>query len=95
MQFEWDEHKNQSNIAKHGLDLADAPSVFASPLRVTLDNRFDYGEDRFIALGLLGVRVVYIVFTEPEEEIIRIISMRKAVTHEQKQYEQYLKNLNH
>ena len=95
MKFEWDEHKNQSNIAKHGFDLADAPAVFAGPLRVTLDNRFDYGEDRFIGLGLLGIRVVFIVFAEPEEELIRIISMRKALTHEQKQFEQYLRSLNH
>ena len=93
MTFEWDENKNRSNIAKHGFDFADAPRVFAGPLRITSDNRFDYGEERFIGLGLLDARVVVVVFTEPEEETIRVISLRKAVTYEQKQYEQYLQSL--
>lgn len=93
MQFGWDEHKNQSNIVKHGFDFADAPRVFDGPMQVTLDTRLDYGEDRFIGLGFLASRVVAVVFAEPEEEMTRIISMRKAVTHEQKQYEQYLRSL--
>ena len=46
MKFEWDREKNQANIAKHELDFADAPKVFSLPLRISLDERQNYGEDR-------------------------------------------------
>ncbi|MBD2677861.1 MULTISPECIES: BrnT family toxin [Nostoc] len=52
----------------------------------------DYGEDRYIGIGLLDGRIVVIVYTEPGEEIVRIISLRKALSHERKRYDQYLKN---
>lgn len=92
MKFEWDAHKNETNIARHGIDFADAPSIFASPLLVALDEREDYGENRWIGIGLLDERVAVIVYTEPDEETVRIISLRKALTQERKHYEQYLKN---
>ena len=93
MQFEWDERKNESNLAKHGLDFADAPRLFPSPLRTFPDDRQDYGEDRWIGFGLLDNRVIAVTFTEPEEDTIRIISMRRALAHERKQYEQYIRQL--
>ena len=92
MNFEWDERKNAINLAKHGFDFADAPSVFNLPMLVDLDLRENYGEDRWIGIGLLNGRVVVIVYTEPNEQIIRIISLRKALSHERKRYEQYIKN---
>ncbi len=92
MEFEWDQQKNQVNIAKHDLDFADAPKVFRLPLRISLDERQDYGEDRWIGIGILDGRVVMIVFTEPDERTIRIISLRKALPYERKLYEYYLKN---
>jgi uncharacterized DUF497 family protein len=93
MRFEWDETKNESNIAKHGLDFADASQVFSSPMREISDNRHDYGEDRWIGLVLLGSRVVVIAYAVPEENVVRVISMRRALAHEEKQYDQYLKQL--
>lgn len=92
MKFEWDEQKNQANIAKHELDFADAPKVFRLPLRIFLDERQDYGEERWIGIGLLDGRVVVIVFIEPDKQTIRIISLRKALPYERKRYEQYLKD---
>jgi uncharacterized protein len=92
MEFEWDERKNQANITKHELDFADAAKVFRLPLRISLDQRQDYGEERWIGLGMLDGRVVLVVFTEPDEKTIRIISLRKALPYERKCYEQYLKN---
>ena len=92
MRFEWDPQKNDTNLANHGLDFEDAPSIFRLPLRISLDQRDDYGEDRFIGLGLLDGRVVVIIFTEPSTTTIRIISLRKALPHERKIYEKYLKN---
>ncbi len=92
MQFEWDTQKNEANIAKHNLDFADAARVFRLPLRISLDERQDYGEDRWVGIGILNGRIVVVVFTEPDEQTIRIISLRKALPYERKCYEQYLKD---
>lgn len=92
MNFEWDERKNEANITKHGLDFTDAPRIFRMPLRVALDDREDYEEDRWIGLGLLDGRVVVVVYTELDENTVRIISLRKALPQERKRYEQYLKD---
>ena len=92
MKFEWDERKNQSNLAKHGFDFADAFRLFDLPMVIEFDEREGYGEDRWSGIGLLGGRVVVVVYTEPDEETIRIISLRKALSYERRRYEQYLKN---
>lgn len=90
MRFEWDEQKRRSNILKHGFDFRDAWKVFNFPMLVALDDRRDYGEDRWIGIGMLETRVVVVVFTERSENTIRIISMMKAVTDERIRYEQLL-----
>jgi len=92
MSFEWDERKNRANIDKHGFDFADAYQIFDLPMVVELDERYDYGEDRLVGIGMLDGRVVVLVYTEPNEGTVRIISLRKALSHERKRYEQYLKN---
>jgi uncharacterized DUF497 family protein len=92
VKYEWDEEKNEENIRKHGFDFADAWEIFESPMRVALDTREDYGEDRLNGVGLLGNRIVVVVFTERGEDIIRIISLRKALKHERKKFEEALRN---
>ena len=92
MKFIWDRRKNEANVKKHELDFADAYMVFESPMLVGLDDREDYGEDRWIGIGLMENRVVVIVYTELEEDSIRIISFRKATTNESENYEQEYKN---
>jgi uncharacterized DUF497 family protein len=92
MKFEWDERKNEGNIEKHGFDFADAYRIFNSPMAVELDEGEDYGEDRWIGTGMLDGRVVVVIYAEPADETIRIISLRKALSYERKRYEQYLKN---
>ncbi len=84
MKFIWHEEKRQGNIRKHGLDFSQAYKVFAGTTFTFEDNRFDYGEQRFVTIGLLE-DVVVIVHTESSEEI-RLISMRKATKNEQKLY---------
>ncbi len=85
--FEWDEDKNRENIRKHRIDLADVPPVFAGPMLADLDDSEDYGEDRWIGMGILQDIVVVVVFTERQRGTIRIISARKANKHERKKYE--------
>jgi uncharacterized protein len=92
MRFEWDEEKNQTNLRKHSLDFTDAAEIFQQPMLVELDERHDYGEDRWLAIGLLRTLVVVLVFTERGADTIRIISLRKALHHERKRYEQILKD---
>ena len=77
MRFLWHEPKRQANLKKHGMDFADAERVFAGPTFTFEDDREDYGEQRWVTLGLLGEKVVVIVHTETEEEI-RVISIREA-----------------
>ena len=83
MQFTWYEPKRQENLTKHGMDFADAERVFAGPTFTFEDDREDYGEQRWVTLGLLSAQVVVIVHTETEEEI-RVISMREADNDEQR-----------
>jgi uncharacterized DUF497 family protein len=60
MEYEWDEAKNRKNIAKHASNFEDAELVFSGPCVTFEDDRFDYGEERLITLGLLAGRPVII-----------------------------------
>ena len=92
MRLEWDERKNQANIQKHGLDFADAGEIFSMPMLVALDDREDYGEERWIGIGLLRTFVVVVVYVERAEDVVRIISLRKALSHERAEYERILQD---
>ena len=85
MKFEWDKNKNEKNIEKHGIDFHDAEEVFNNPMLVKEDKRRDYGEKRYIALGLLRKFVVVVVYTI-RVAVIRIISIRKANKKERNTY---------
>ena len=82
MRFTWHEAKRGSNLKEHGLDFVDASEVFSGPTFTYQDDRFDYGEERFVTLGLLRGLVVSIVHTETPRRI-HIISFRRATKHEQ------------
>lgn len=90
MKFEWDEAKNLENIRKHEIDFADVPAMFDGEMLIELDARFDYGEDRWFGIGFLGSGIAVVVWTERQNNVIRIISARRANRHEQKRFEQYL-----
>jgi len=83
--FEWDEDKRQSNIVKHGFDFVGIEAVFDGVTVTILDDRFDYGEERFITFGLFDGRVVAVAHTETDA-IVRIISVRKATENEEINY---------
>jgi uncharacterized protein len=81
MEFTWSETKRAANVKTHGLDFVDAPRLFEGLTFTFEDDRFSYGEQRFVTLGLLAGIPVSIVHTETDHEI-RIISFRKATKHE-------------
>lgn len=87
MAYQWDKNKAAINLHKHGIDFADAVSVFSDDLSITVsEDRFD--EERFITIGLDSFgRVLVVVFTWRGKEI-RLISARPATRQERKQYEE-------
>ncbi len=92
MDFEWDEEKNKKNIRKRGFDFADAWEIFEAPMQTALDLREDYDEARWEGIGFLGNRIVVVIFTYRSENAIRIISLRKALKHERKKFEETIRN---
>jgi uncharacterized DUF497 family protein len=84
--FGWDEAKAASNKRKHGVRFEDAMLVFADPYALADQDRIEGGEVRWQTLGLAGgvvlVLVAHTVRNEAQDEIIRIISARKAVREE-------------
>jgi uncharacterized DUF497 family protein len=93
MRFEWDEAKRRLNIRKHGIDFEDIAVTFQSPMLTALDTREDYGEDRWIGIGVLqSVVVVVVIFIERTQETIRIISARKATKYEGQAYYKKIKH---
>lgn len=81
MEFTWSETKRAANLKAHGLDFVDAPRVFEGVTFTFKDDRFSYGEQRYITLGLLAGVPVSMAHTETKHEI-RVISFRKATNRE-------------
>ena len=92
MKFEWDEGKNKTNLQKHGIDFNDVAELFNQPMLVLLDSRDDYDEERWIGIGMLFELVCVTVYTEREDDVIRIISARKATKREAIAYASTIKN---
>jgi len=87
MRFEWDDAKNQINIRKHGIDFRDAVDIFNHPLLCWEDDRCDYGEERWIAIGRIQHLTGVVIYTEKVGDVLRIISARKATKREVNHYE--------
>lgn len=86
MEFEWDAGKAKANQRKHGMDFADAVSVFSDNLAITVADEGSE-EERFITIGMDALGRVAVVIYSWRAERIRIISARKATQHERTQYE--------
>jgi len=88
MEFEWDEAKAESNIAKHGVSFAEAMTVFGDPLELTIpDPDHSEGEARFLSVGRTPQgRLLVVAYTEHEGRI-RLISARNAASSERRRYE--------
>jgi uncharacterized protein len=90
MRFEWDEAKNRSNLKKHGLDFETAALVFMDPHQMSFKDRVVEGEERWKTFGAVDRMIVMVAHTwyeENEEEVMRIISARRADAHEKRIYE--------
>lgn len=92
MQFEWDEHKNKLNIQKHGIDFRDAVYVFSDHLALSIPDDSAAAEERWLILGMnLKEQILLVVHTFRCDDVIRIISARKATSKEKSTYLQRAK----
>lgn len=89
MEIEFDPAKRVMTLAERGLDMARAGELFDEDHLTIIDNRKDYGEDRFMSVGFIDTRMVFIAWTR-RCEAVRIISMRKANDREQAKYNKQL-----
>jgi uncharacterized DUF497 family protein len=85
--FEWDDEKAASNIRDHdGVTFEQAAAAFSDPFAVEwIDEREEYGEERSILLSMISGQLLYVAYTERDDNI-RIISARRATRHEQDIY---------
>jgi uncharacterized protein len=85
-EFEWDDRKAALNRAKHGVQFDVAKDVFEDIFAIEqLDDSENYGEDRFSITGLVGDKLLFVVYTLRGKSI-RIISARGARPQEHRQY---------
>ncbi len=91
MKFERDENKRLANLQRHGIDFADVWQIFDYDIATDFDNRFDYGEIRYLSFGLLRGDVIVVTHTE-NDDVFRIISARKAEKYEQEIYFNEIRN---
>lgn len=89
MQFEWDEGKGRTNRIKHEVSFSDAIEVFQNIRLTAIDSRRDYGETRKITIGEAHFGVCVVVYTE-RDDVIRIISARRANERERKKYYEHI-----
>lgn len=87
MKVEWDPQKAANNKRKHGVSFQEAVTCFADPSGLLLED--EVHPERLVLIGVSEkARVIYTVFAELAGDVVRIISARKATTHERRRYEE-------
>ena len=87
MKVEWDPRKAAANKRKHGVSFLEAVTSFADPAALMLEDEMH--PERLVLIGVSDKsRVLYTVFAELTDDVVRIISARKATTHERRRYEE-------
>ncbi len=95
MRYTWDDDKNRANLDRHGIAFEDAQRIFEGPTLEKVDDRFDYGEIRIYAIGLVNGLEITVIYTDreiadQENDERRIISAWRAEPHERRAYWQSL-----
>lgn len=86
MDFEWDENKRREIIASRGVDLLYAALLFDNPYLTKRDDRREYGEQRYIALGHVDGEFFSVVYTPLEPDVFRLITAWKAGRNGERRY---------
>ena len=86
MQYTWTIEKNRGNLQKHRIAFEDAKRIFEGLTVERVDNRFDYGEIRVYAIGLVNGVEITVIYSDRDNDERRIISAWKAESHERRYY---------
>lgn len=84
--FEWNPAKARRNLAKHGVDFEVAKDVFLDPAGIIDSDASDPLEERWRMIGRVDAKLLFVVFTERDDDVIRIISAREASKREERLY---------
>jgi hypothetical protein len=87
VQFTWDPNKARANVRKHGVSFEEAITVFADPLALFVEETVHPERTILIGQSSRG-RILFTVFLEIEDDLVRIVSARRATSHERKRYEE-------
>jgi uncharacterized DUF497 family protein len=90
MNYVWDKRKGRGNVARHGIAFQDAIRIFEGPTLERVDDRFDYGEIRIYAIGVVDGLEITLIYTDVSETERRVISAWRAERHERTAYWQSL-----
>lgn len=91
MQFEWNEEKRREIYDERGIDILEAALIFENLVLTKQDNRHDYGETRFISLGMVDDEAFIVVHTE-RDGVTRLITAWKGGKRERETYKRHIKN---
>lgn len=89
MEFEWDEAKRRSVLAERGVDLLYAALIFEGPTLTAMDRRQDYGEERWVSLGVVDGECFIVVHTE-RNGATRLITAWKGGQDDLRRYQESL-----
>jgi hypothetical protein len=86
MNYVWDPRKNRGNLTRHGIAFEDAIGIFDGPTLEKVDDRFEYGEIRVYAIGIVNGLEITMIYTDVSETVRRIVSAWRAEPHERQAY---------
>ena len=93
MHYTWTQEKYRQNLRRHGIAFEDAQRIFEGLTVERIDDRFDYGEVRVYAIGLVNGIEITVIYTDKGDDERRIISAWKAEPHERRYYWEKIETL--
>jgi uncharacterized protein len=95
MRYTWNGSKNRRNLKLHGVEFEDAVRVFEGPTLERVDDRYDYGEERMYAIGVVNGLEITVIYADLDAGERRIISAWRSEPHERRAYWKSLRGLSH
>jgi uncharacterized protein len=84
--YTWDPKKNKTNVRRHAISFQDAARIFDGPTVEKVDDRFDYGEVRIYAIGLVNGVEITVIYTDRDNDVRHLISAWRSEPHERRTY---------
>ena len=95
MRYTWNETKNRRNLRVHGVEFEDAVRIFEGPTLERVDDRYDYGEERMYAIGVVNGMEITVIYVDIDAGERRIISAWRSEPHERRAYWKSVRGLSH